>query len=370
MDTVEVDAASLYNLLGRHWRLDVPVDEVAFDRAGKTVAFSLADGSLALASVAEAEPPQQRYRVGLEDGRPTISARRQPIPPVMKVAIGDPPLRIFSPEPSGIIVHERGGRLFRVAASGTAQEILEIDDQALEALAFMVNGSVLAAVGGSIVSYDPGGGRFATPTYAGMASALAVSADGASIAIASTRGLFAGKIGSEPDIVFEVGKLAAISWSPDGVWIAASLERGGIVLLRPADERMIRIPDYPATARSLAWSADSRRLVTSGAFRIIVWDVSTLDDGRAEPASVGTGQAGFIAVATIDLQSRGSLIAAGYGDGKVVVAKIGSRDELLVKAPGQGEVRAIRWSTDGQHLAFGTAEGEAAIVTFPPQLFK
>ncbi|WP_454625238.1 WD40 repeat domain-containing protein [Bradyrhizobium cenepequi] len=370
MDIVEADTASLYCLLGRHWRVDVPVDEIAFDPAGKTVAFSLADGSIALASVEDAEPPQQRYRVGLEDGRPTISARRQPVPPVIRVAIGDPPLQLFLPGPSGIVVHERSGRLFHVSASGATEQILKIDDQAFDALAVTVDGTVLAAVGGSIASYDAGGARFATPTYRGAASALAISPDGARVAIASTLGLFVGKIGSEPDTVFEVGKLAAISWSPDGVWIAASLERGGVVLLRPADERMIRIPDYPATAWSLAWSADSHRLATSGAFRIIVWDVSTLNDGRAQPVSVGTGRAGFVAVEAVDLQFRNSLIAAGYANGKVVVAKIGDRDELLVKTPGQGEVCAIRWSIDGQHLAFGTADGEAAIVTFPPQLFK
>jgi WD40 repeat protein len=370
MDVVEADTASVYDLLGRHWRVDAPVDEIAFDGAGKTVAFSLADGSIALAPLEEAEPPQLRYRVALEDGRPTISARRQPIPPVVKVAIGDPPLQMSSPGSAGVTVHERSGRLLRVSASGATQQILKIEDQAPEALVVTVDEKVLTAAGGSIVSYDADGARFAISTYRGTASAVAVSPDGAGVAIASSLGLFVGKIGSEPDAAFEIGKLAAVSWSPDGAWIAASIEGGGIMLVRPTDERMIRIPAYPATAWSLAWSADSQRLATSGAFRIIVWDVSTLNDGRAQPKDIGTGRAGFIAVEAVDLQSRSSLIAAGYANGKVVVSKIGSRDELLVKAPGQAKVCAIRWSIDGQHLAIGTADGEAAIVTFPPQLFK
>jgi hypothetical protein len=49
---------------------------------------------------------------------------------------------------------------------------------------------------------------------------------------------------------------------------------------------------------------------------------------------------------------------------------MGATDEVVVKTPRRSAGPALRWSDDGQHLAVGTQSGEAAIVTFPPQVFK
>ena len=64
------------------------------------------------------------------------------------------------------------------------------------------------------------------------------------------------------------------------------------------------------------------------------------------------------------------LIAAGYANGQVGVMRLGQRDELLVRQDGGGAVTALAWSPDGEHLALGTADGLAAVVSFPPHLFK
>ena len=50
--------------------------------------------------------------------------------------------------------------------------------------------------------------------------------------------------------------------------------------------------------------------------------------------------------------------------------RLGQRDELLVRQDGGGAVTALAWSGDGEHLALGTADGLAAVVGFPPHLFK
>ncbi|HEY4192936.1 MAG TPA: hypothetical protein VGM46_09855 [Mesorhizobium sp.] len=41
----------------------------------------------------------------------------------------------------------------------------------------------------------------------------------------------------------------------------------------------------------------------------------------------------------------------------------------MVKPLG-GAITALTWSGDGRHLAVGCADGAAAIVTFPAQMFK
>jgi len=147
-----------------------------------------------------------------------------------------------------------------------------------------------------------------------------------------------------------------------------SVAKTGIVLVRLADARIVRIPTYPATVASLSWSAESRVLVTSGAYRMIAWDVSSLDEDQ--PTNLATGRARFVLVETVDIHPERGLVAAGYADGMVAVARIGQSDELVVRSPGRGAVHTLRWSSDGQHLAFGTSDGEAAIVTFPPYIFK
>ena len=57
-------------------------------------------------------------------------------------------------------------------------------------------------------------------------------------------------------------------------------------------------------------------------------------------------------------------VAAGFSDGLVVLAEIGSQKILPVAATGRGAVSAMAWSPDGTKLAFGTETGFAAVVDF------
>ena len=91
-------------------------------------------------------------------------------------------------------------------------------------------------------------------------------------------------------------------------------------------------------------------------------------DGETSGA-LETGRAGLVPVETVAAHPTKKLIAAGYANGRIIVAQIGSRDELLVKPLGSA-VTALAWSGDGRHLAMGTVDGTAAIVTFPAQMFK
>jgi hypothetical protein len=56
------------------------------------------------------------------------------------------------------------------------------------------------------------------------------------------------------------------------------------------------------------------------------------------------------------------MVAAGFSDGLVVLADVGTSRVLPVAAPGRGSVSAMGWSGDGSALAFGTEDGFAAVV--------
>jgi WD40 repeat protein len=309
--------------------------------------------------------------MALDEGRTTISPRRKPVPPLTKVIISDAPLQLVSLGTAGFIANDRG-RLLSVSASGVTR-VAANHGSPIDLVASVKAGGVLAASGGSIIFYDSNGDvGWLQERSGGNASAMAVSPDGRRFAVGADGCLLVRAFGPrpEPAASFELGPISSFSWSPDGSWLAASVAKAGIVLVRLADARIVRIPNYPATVTSLSWSLDSRFLVTSGAYRTIAWDVSCLNEASDQPISLATGCARFVLVEAVDMHPERPLVAAGYDDGMVVVARIGEPDELVVKPPGRGAIRALHWSRDGQHLAFGTSDGEAAIVTFPPHIFK
>ncbi|MVT64598.1 hypothetical protein GPL21_05650 [Bradyrhizobium pachyrhizi] len=369
MDTMEADTATLYDLLGRHWTVGAPVTSLAFAEDG--VAFALADGALAIAPLTDIEPPQDRCRVALDGGRATISPRRKPAPPLTKVVISDAPLHLALIGTSGFVASDHS-RLLRVSASGVTHLIAD-HGSPIDLVAPVQAGGILAASGGSVIFYNPNGDvGWLQERAGGHASALAVSRDSRRFAVGADNCLLVRAFGARPGPAasFELGPISHLAWSPDGSWLAASVVGTGVVLVRLADARIVRMSSYPGSTASLSWSADSRVLVTSGAYRMIAWDIASLSDDSERPASLATGRARPVLVKAVDIHPEGQLIAAGYADGMVVVAKIGESDELLVKPPGRGAIHALRWSADGQHLAFGTDNGEAAIVTFPSHIFK
>lgn len=371
MDTMEAETATLYELLGRHWTMGAPVTNATFDAAGQAVAFALADGSLAIAPLADSDPPKDRYRMALDGGRSTISPRRKPVPPLTKVVISDASLHLASIEPSGFIASD-GSQLLHVSASGVTRQAAKLGAP-IDLVVPVHAGGILAASGGSVIYCDSNGDvGWLQERAGGRSSAMAVSPDGRSFAVGADGCLLVRAFGPrpEPTATLALGFISSLAWSPDGSWLAMSVAEGGIVLLRLSDARAVRIPSYPASVGSLSWSADSRVLVTSGAYRMIAWDVSALDDGREQPTSLGTGRGGFVLIEAVDMHPGRPLVAAGYSDGRVVVARVGEPDELVIKPPGRSAVQAVRWSDDGQHLVVGTRSGEAAIVTFPPQIFK
>ena len=106
------------------------------------------------------------------------------------------------------------------------------------------------------------------------------------------------------------------------------------------------------SSEEIRWKGDDRRLPS------------------LRPEACETGRAGLVAVDLVAFNPERDLIAASYENGMLVVAQPGRRDELVVREAGQAPASTLHWSADGQHLAFGTQTGEAAIVTFPPNFFR
>lgn len=374
MAVAEAQAPSLFGLIGRQWLAGAAVESCVFDASGTVVAFALASGSVAIAPLEDAESTVSRFRVSVDSGRATISPRAKPPPPLLQVPIGDAPVFIAAFGPSGFIAGSACGRLVRITPTGFLLPVASDADGPIEAIAALADGSVLVASDGAMALYAADGAPAQRLFETGTATtALAVAPDGRRIAAATATGLTLWTIGT-PAATAQTVELAGVdrlSWSPDGARLAAALASGGITLVDGETGAIVaHHADYPAPVRSLSWSRDGRRLVTSGAFRVVAWPVDDGADTRGDQRSIETGRASLVAVSAVDVRADRPLVAAGNEIGMVVVSEIGRRDELLVKGPGDGAVHDLRWSRDGRHLAFGTSAGTAAIVEFPPHLFK
>ena len=366
MSTTEADTSPLFALLARQWRLEAEAKCCAFSRDGASLAFALADGTVALVSMDDPEAAGTRWRMSIEDGRSTISPRARPAAAPVRVPVGEGPLRLAAFGPSGFLAGCASGRVVRLAADGSTRVVVEHDSAGVDAMAAGGAGDPTGwvAASGSVTRYDPDGGTaVAVARYDGIARVVAPAPDGQRVALGFEASLSVIDLQGQAGVCFEtaLGPVEALSWSPDGSRLAVGLLDGGAALIDIADRRVLRLPDYPAPVRTLDWSADGRHLVTGGAFRIIVWEA-----GR----TAETGRAGLVAVEAARLHPRLPLVAAGYENGMIVIAAIGQRDELVIRDPAPGGLRDLAWSPDGEHLAFHAAQGWAGVIDLPAHMFK
>jgi hypothetical protein len=370
MSTLEADASPLFALLARHWRLVPSVEASAIDGSGASVAFALGDGTLALASMADEESANSRWRVSIENGRATISPRSRPVPSPAIVPIDVAPIRLAPFGNNGFLAGGASGRLVTVAPDGAVRSLVDMDSGPVDAIRTTSGQDAFVAAGGLVARYGAGGATArAIARYEEPLRAMAPSPDARYVALG-----FGGRIAVEPTeddgsarLGFDLAAPQALEWSPDGRTLAAGLAHGGIALIELETRRVLRLPDYPAPVRSLDWARDSRLLATAGAFRAIVW---SLHAGDGKPKTIETGRAGFVAVTVVRLHPHHPLLALGYENGTIVIARIGGRDELVVRDPSPGAVCGLHWSPNGEHLAFHTSCGSAGILDLPSHMFK
>ena len=100
-----------FDLLARSWRRPAAVADVCFSADGSTVAFTSVDGTVALAPVADREPPEARIRVSGDLGQTTIRPRQKPpVPLIATSALGDGDMPITSYLRSGFLVGRTTGQ--------------------------------------------------------------------------------------------------------------------------------------------------------------------------------------------------------------------------------------------------------------------
>jgi WD40 repeat protein len=148
--------------------------------------------------------------------------------------------------------------------------------------------------------------------------------------------------------------------SPDGRFLVTAMQEPMLHGWRLVDRQHMRMSGYSARVTSVGWSAGGHFLATSGATQIILWPFQGKDGPMGkEPRLLAPSEH---RVEVVACHPKQVIVAAGYGDGMVLLVRIDDGAEILAKKPGDAPVTALAWSADGLLLAWGTESGEAGVL--------
>lgn len=161
----------------------------------------------------------------------------------------------------------------------------------------------------------------------------------------------------DPDGVEEV------AWSPDGAFLASRTNDGRVKVWDAVNGQVLhsleREPD--CTAIDLAWRPDNAQLgvgcrYMDGDGKVTVWDVTTWQVERVLDHTTSVHRAVW--------SPDGALLASGCMDGAVRVWDGQSGEELYTLRDLSGQVGSIAWSSDGTRLAWSGSDDRIQVWGF------
>jgi WD40 repeat protein len=319
--------------------LDAGAPVAAAGFLGQVPALALEDGTVLLAT------PVAEQRIAAHPGASILVA----------VASGDK-----------FITGGDDGRVVAASQTDGIQVIADEKGKWIDALATRDDGSIAWSSGKNVRSRAPAGQikTFAAPS---SVRGLAFMPKGYRIAIAHYDGatLWFPNSAAPPDHFKWKGSHLSITVSPDGRFLATSMQENALHAWRVADKKDMRMSGYPAKTRSLSWSFDGHWLATSGADAAIIWPFRDKDGPiNKAPLECGVRDAKATCVA---FHPKSLVVAQGYEDGLLLLCRIPDAAEILVRAApeGGGAISALAWDRAGGRLLFGAADGAAGLLDMP-----
>jgi WD40 repeat protein len=192
---------------------------------------------------------------------------------------------------------------------------------------------------------------------------LAFFPKGLRLAIAHYNGAtlwFPNAAGAAPEKLEWKGSHLGATVSPDGRFLVTTMQEPMLHGWRLVDRQHMRMSGYAARVTSLSWSAGGHWLASAGASQLVLWPFQSKDGPMGKTPRLLTPSGHRIDV--VACHPRTDVVAAGYDNGLVLLARIEDGAEILAKKPGEAPITALAWSGDGRQLAWGTESGEAGIV--------
>jgi WD40 repeat protein len=192
---------------------------------------------------------------------------------------------------------------------------------------------------------------------------LAFFPKGLRLAIAHYNGAtlwFPNAAGAAPERLEWKGSHLGAAVSPDGRFLVTTMQEPMLHGWRLVDRQHMRMSGYAARVMSLSWSAGGHWLATAGANQLVLWPFQSKDGPMGKTPRLLTPSGHRIDV--VACHPGLDIVAAGYNNGLVLLARIETGAEVLAKKPGDAPVTALAWRGDGRLLAWGTESGEAGII--------
>ena len=308
---------------------------------GTTAVFAIVDGSLLLVDSTDPESPPRRL-----SAHPDAS---------ILAAVCDGARLITGGDDGRVVTATAGGELAEIGR-GTGW---------IDALATRPDGAVAWSSGKTVSVRDPKG---AVKTWGAPSSVrgLGFMPKGYRLAVAHYGGasLWFPNMAAAPELLPWKGSHLDVTASPDGRFVVSSMQENTLHGWRLADGRDMRMSGYPSKTRSLSWTHEGHWLATSGADACVVWPFATKDGpmGRA-PKEIGVRSS---RVSAVSCHPTAPIVAIGYADGFVLLARLEDGAEIPVRREGEGgSITALAWGARGERLLFGTDAGKAGIVALP-----
>jgi WD40 repeat protein len=192
---------------------------------------------------------------------------------------------------------------------------------------------------------------------------LAFFPKGLRLAIAHYNGAtlwFPNASGAVPEKLEWKGSHLGATVSPDGRFVVTTMQEPMLHGWRIVDRQHMRMSGYATRVKSLSWSADGHWLATSGATQLVLWPFQSKDGPMGKAPRLLTPSGHRLDI--VACHPGTDVIAAGYNNGLVLLARLEDGAEILAKKPGDAPVTALAWSGDGRLVAWGTESGEAGII--------
>ena len=259
------------------------------------------------------------------------------------------------------------GLIVGTGSDGATRTLHDAGGKWIDALAARADGAIAWGVGKTVSARDAKGvvKSVAVPT---TARGLAFAPKGYRLAIAHYNGAslwFPNAVDAPPDAYAWKGSHVSVTFSPDGRFAVTAMQENALHGWRLGDHANMRMSGYPSRVRSLSWSGDGLWLATSGADACVVWPFRDKDGPMNKAPHECAVRASK--VSHVAFNPKTPLLAVGYEDGWVLLCRISDNVEMLVRRPA-GEphaVTALAWNADGTRLLFGTAGGDAGLLTLP-----
>ena len=307
---------------------------VAFGREGRSCVFALGDGTARLA-----------------EGWQSIAAHDGAC------------LSIAPDVKDGVITGGDDGRLMRIAPDGNVSQIATYGSKWVDHVAAHESGLRAAAVGKAVHLVDGKGAAIRSLAHPSTVTGIAFDAKGKRIAASHYNGAslwFTASKEGTPRLLEWKGSHTGVLISPDGTHVVTSMQENTLHGWRLADGQHMRMAGYPSKTKSMGFTAKGRWLATAGADCVVLWPFFGGGPMGKAPTELAGGD-GVLCTAVACHPSQ-EVVAAGFGDGLVLMAEVASGRIVPLAAPRGSAVSALAWNGTGTHIAFGTESGFAGVI--------